>query len=305
MSDTQATTNAADPAGGAAAADARPSDEEILRYERQIKAGEMEMPLVGDMVGFQRLHEASAQPEAADQGLAGVAPAQPKLTGEYENGLPVYMDKIDHLKKTCLGMRSVRKDGNCFYRAFGFRLAELVWENRGLPWHRAVLERATATKALMTTMGYDMSILEDFWEKFEEVLKFDKEDRSELATSFRTEYISDTVVCYLRLITAALLKRDRDLYEAFVLDSYPTLESFIGECVEPMNVESDQIHIVAMSNIFGIDIRIANLDSTRAEKGINFHEISPMEPMQVDQSPIITLLYRPGHYDVLYPRPIV
>ncbi|KAJ1332709.1 hypothetical protein BSLG_008338 [Batrachochytrium salamandrivorans] len=245
----------------------RPTDEEILRFERQIKAETMQVPLVGDMVDFQALQE--------------------------------------HLKKTCLGMRNVRKDGNCFYRAFGFRLAELVFEQRGLPWHQAILQRARDTKALMSAMGYDMSILEDFWEKFQEVLLITEMDSGGVLKAFQTDYISDTVVCYLRLVTAALLKRDRDIYEAFVLGEYLSLDSFIGECVEPMNVESDQIHIVTMANIFGVDIRIGNLDTTTSTQGINFHEISPMEPMQIDESPMISLLYRPGHYDVLYPRPLV
>ncbi|KAJ8324386.1 hypothetical protein QVD99_002418 [Batrachochytrium dendrobatidis] len=259
----------------------RPTDEEILSFERQIKAETLLAPLVGDMVDFTALQQ------------------------EYASGLNVYVDKIKHLKSTCLGMRNVRKDGNCFYRAFGFRLAELVFEHRDLPWNRAILQRAKETKALMTTMGYDMSILEDFWERFQDVLLIKDEDADGVIGAFQTDHISDTVVCYLRLITAALLKRDRDIYEAFVLGDYSSLECFISDCVEPMNVESDQIHIVAMANIFQVDIRIANLDTSVATEGINFHEISPMEPMQVDQPPTITLLYRPGHYDVLYPKPIV
>ena len=71
-----------------------------------------------------------------------------------------------------------------------------------------------------------------------------------------------------------------------------------------MGVESDQIHIVAMANVFGVDIKIANLDlSDDSKVGINFHEIIPMEPILLENTPVITLLYRPGHYDILYPKP--
>ena len=67
-----------------------------------------------------------------------------------------------------------------------------------------------------------------------------------------------------------------------------------------MGIESDQIHIVAMSNALGLKIKIANLDP--APTDLNFHEISPMEPLQVEKQPEIHLLYRPGHYDVLYSK---
>jgi ubiquitin thioesterase protein OTUB1 len=89
------------------------------------------------------------------------------------------------------------------------------------------------------------------------------------------------------------------LYEAFVLDSHPSLDDFISKNVEPLDQESDQIHIVAMSNAFGITIKIGNLDSTPCKDGINFHSISPMFN-QVEGCPPLTLLYRPGHYDILY-----
>jgi ubiquitin thioesterase protein OTUB1 len=67
-----------------------------------------------------------------------------------------------------------------------------------------------------------------------------------------------------------------------------------------VNVESDEIHIVTMANAFGVTVKIANLDPAPAPKGINYHEISPMDPLNIANMPIVTLLYRPGHYDVLY-----
>lgn len=59
-----------------------------------------------------------------------------------------------------------------------------------------------------------------------------------------------------------------------------------------------------MANVFGLEIKVANLDTTESSTGINYHEISAMEPIQVDNAPTISLLYRPGHYDILYPKPL-
>ena len=60
-----------------------------------------------------------------------------------------------------------------------------------------------------------------------------KTDSKALQDKFNQTYDAETVVCYLRLITAAILKRDRDIYEAFVLDSYPTIDLFVSHQVEP------------------------------------------------------------------------
>ena len=69
-----------------------------------------------------------------------------------------------------------------------------------------------------------------------------------------------------------------------------------------MRIEADNIHIVAISNALGVNIKVANLDTSETEGGvINYHEFTPMDPVEdVANPPEIVLLYRPGHYDVLY-----
>lgn len=71
--------------------------------------------------------------------------------------------------------------------------------------------------------------------------------------------------------------------------------------IPKVGIEADQPHIVAIANALGVTIKIANLDPTVTD-GVNYHELSPMEPLAVDDSPEVVLLYRPGHYDILYPR---
>lgn len=67
-----------------------------------------------------------------------------------------------------------------------------------------------------------------------------------------------------------------------------------------MYQEADNVHIVAISNAFGIDINVANLDGSAGN--LNYHEFSPMIPPanESEKPPPVTLLYRPGHYDILY-----
>jgi ubiquitin thioesterase protein OTUB1 len=106
-------------------------------------------------------------------------------------------------------------------------------KNHGSDWHSQVLEKALGTQEILKQTGYDMELLIDFYDVFEQALKLGKDDNAELLNMFNTEYISDTIVCYLRLVTAAVLKRDSFMYEAFILDSFPSIQQFIATQVEP------------------------------------------------------------------------
>ncbi|KAJ3210056.1 OTU domain, ubiquitin aldehyde binding [Dinochytrium kinnereticum] len=271
----------------------RPTDQEILDYERKLKQ-EMtgSQPLVGD--------------------LTDLTP----LRLEYAEGAAIFQKKIEALSQTHPHMRSIKKDGNCFYRAFCFAFCESYVRrlcSGGDGWCRVALKQVEGTRELLKEAGYDPIVSEDFYEPFRDALNVAEpaeaggaglgceEAVAKLIEIFRTEYTSDTIVCYMRLVTAALLKTNRDLYEAFILDSYPSLDAFIASQVEPMNIESDQIHIVAMANALKVSIKVADLDTSDSE--LNYHELTPMDPMQavpVKDQPVITLLYRPGHYDIVY-----
>lgn len=64
--------------------------------------------------------------------------------------------------------------------------------------------------------------------------------------------------------------------------------------VEPMYKESDHIHIIALSAALKVGVRVRYMDrgSTPEVIAHDFPE---------GCSPAIDLLYRPGHYDILYP----
>ena len=60
-----------------------------------------------------------------------------------------------------------------------------------------------------------------------------------------------------------------------------------------MGKESDHIHIIALSSALGVPIRVEYMD-----RGSN-HSIIAHDFPEGSQ-PKIFLLYKPGHYDVLY-----
>lgn len=58
--------------------------------------------------------------------------------------------------------------------------------------------------------------------------------------------------------------------------------------------ESDHIHIIAMSTALGTGVRVKYMDRG-AEKEVIAHDFPE------NATPSVHLLYRPGHYDILYP----
>ena len=57
--------------------------------------------------------------------------------------------------------------------------------------------------------------------------------------------------------------------------------------------ESDHMHITALTEAVGVPVRVEYMD--RGEGGVVNHHDFPE-----GSQPVIHLLYRPGHYDLLY-----
>lgn len=62
--------------------------------------------------------------------------------------------------------------------------------------------------------------------------------------------------------------------------------------VEPMGKESDHIHIIALNAYTQVPVRVEYMDSSNST--LNHHDFPE------GSHPYIHLLYKPGHYDILY-----
>ena len=65
--------------------------------------------------------------------------------------------------------------------------------------------------------------------------------------------------------------------------------------------ESDNIHITGLSKATGVPIRVIYMDHSE-HSSLTIHDFTANddEPSNKDFHPMITMLYRPGHYDLLY-----
>lgn len=116
---------------------------------------------------------------------------------------------------------------------------------------------------------------------------------NKLAEAFNEPSISDYIVVYLRLVTSGHLQKNADFFSNFI-EGGRTIKEFCSHDVEPMYKESDHIHIIALTAELKVDVRVTYLD--RCEGGVVITHDFPED----QKSPRLRLLYRPGHYDILY-----
>lgn len=125
--------------------------------------------------------------------------------------------------------RRVKKDGNCFYRAFGFSIAEQILKK---PSHSSAKQFSSLliqSKQFLVESGYDLMAIEDFYDLTIELMTSCK-SMQELESMFQEGYQSDAMVCYLRLVCAAVLKQNSSFYSMFLeMD----VDRFIATQVEP------------------------------------------------------------------------
>ena len=67
-----------------------------------------------------------------------------------------------------------------------------------------------------------------------------------------------------------------------------------------MSRESDNIHIIALTKAAAVPLRVIYMDHSE-QSTLTIHDFSATdEETNASFEPMITMLYRPGHYDLLY-----
>ncbi|ETO79635.1 hypothetical protein F444_05706 [Phytophthora nicotianae P1976] len=130
---------------------------------------------------------------------------------------------------------------------------------------------------------------------------------AELVQDFQTEGgESEYLVWYMRLLTAGYMKKNAETFQPFIDGLYPgqTVAQFCAAEVEPMGKECDQPQIAALTEALQVGVKIEYLDGSAGPgEDLQSYVCSPTVEATTQQEPVsITLLYRPGHYDILYPR---
>uniref|UniRef100_A0A0D6RAV3 Ubiquitin thioesterase n=1 Tax=Araucaria cunninghamii TaxID=56994 RepID=A0A0D6RAV3_ARACU len=271
-----------------------PTDDEIMKQQNDIQAEQAgKVPFLGDK-----------EPLSV-------------LAAEYEAGSPILRAKIEILGEKYGEIRRTRGDGNCFFRSFMFSYLEHILDTKDEAEVAHVMKNIEQCKKTLLDLGYQEFTFEDFFqifvEQLESVLPGSGSTTSidSLLEKSRDPSTSDYIVMFLRFVTSGEIRRRAEFFEPFIVGgNCPSVDQFCKTSVEPMGEESDHIHIAALSDALGVPVRVMYLDRSSCDAGkteINHHDFIPSSCLLKDKGvetvePYVVLLYRPGHYDILYPK---
>lgn len=233
-----------------------------------------------------------------------------------------FVDGINnYLSKNFAGMRRVRGDGNCFYRAFLFAYLEKIVvgmnSNSDLIVTKSYVELQRFkgvidnSKSDLISLGYDELSFETFYDMFIELLDLvaSYDTVEQLFEEFQEESGStEYYVWYMRLMTSCSLKKNADMYAAF-LDGNGCVDmnDYCAKHVEPMKTECEHLQISALTDYLEVQVHIHYLDGKPCGEGekLVVHKFQEKQ-LTGDEAEAtmylrlcVHLLYRPGHYDVL------
>ena len=150
-------------------------------------------------------------------------------------------------------------------------------------------------------LGYERFTMEMFWEELVDLLQ---DLASTTPLSFSDLHMklneenatSDYCTWFLRVLTAAHLKSDPDRFVHFLEGNYMDIPTFCSREVEPMGKECGMVQVLALAESLAVKVNIEYMDGRELGGGkLTKHEFGPETSRTV-----LTLLYRPGHYDILY-----
>ena len=206
--------------------------------------------------------------------------------------------KLVNLSRRYQLFRKIRPDGNCFYRALIVGAIEASIELDVLDRFRDSL-RDVAERC--KSVGYDSFAIDEFFELVDEqigTLMAEPSSDSRLSTLeriFNDSSVDGYAVAFARCACGAALKEWKDEYGAFLPEPYSSIDAFCRGEVDPMNKDADQLQVVATARILGVRLSIAYVDESDSEEANILEFGDPSSPLRV------CMIYRPGHYDLLYP----
>ena len=301
----------------------------------------------------QRMIEEIAEQIKQQQTLTSVPLPISTLRQQYVDN-PNFIVGIELVEKSYSHLRTIRGDGNCYYRAFLYSLLETLIQKQQ---HQQQQQLPTSDKSTTCSsidsegqrllqyvthesfeqilqQNYDETAVEIFHDEMIELFQNVIEKRiygatngdhrhesttttaatSTTATTFhdllnQENAVSDYCTWYLRLVTATYMKQDPDRFLPFVLSASQNddavivdIHQFCSKYIEPMGQECEHVQVLALAEAFQIHVTVVYLDGRHVSlnsdnRNLQHHDFGP------DTSPIrLTLLYRPGHYDILYKK---
>lgn len=175
----------------------------------------------------------------------------------------------------------------------------------------------TSLNNLLTNVGgFSSWVFEDMVDETTSLLKdlADALQTSQQAASdilierFNAPEISNAIVYHFRLLASSWLKANQTTYQDFIQDE-GGVEGYVKNWLEPVDREIDHLGMTLLIDVLlkpvNFAVEIVYLDRSEGTQ-VNTHIIQAEDANGVPANPgapMIHLLYRPSHYDILYKDP--
>jgi ubiquitin thioesterase protein OTUB1 len=216
-----------------------------------------------------------------------------------------FLTGIEYLTTSYSAHRSIRGDGNCYYRALLFSYLEslLALYSSNKEAAQVELDRLVSlidqSVTFLESAGYAPVLFDTFTAMFTDLLKELFEITQESLIEKFNDSESDYYVWYCRLLTAGSLRTDAERFLHFLPDMVD-MKEYTAREVEPMGKDVDHVNVVALCEHLQIRVHIEYLNGRPFDSKIGLNPVS-CGPDEDPRRPYVTLLYRPGHYEILYP----
>ncbi|KAI0299058.1 cysteine proteinase [Multifurca ochricompacta] len=251
--------------------------------------------------------------------MAELAPLS-VLRAEYEgnSNSDSFIKQIDYLvAQGYEGIRRSRGDGDCFYRSLIYAYIERIFSTQDR--HLAVATSISTLEALLPTLreaSFEDPVIDECYEVPRDLIRGIVEPEpvsntgqtlttAQLLEVFQDESMSNYLVVFMRMITSAHIRQNPTEYEDFLI--HPEVggkmgvQEFCEAVVEVMGKEADHVQVTAISRAIKVNVKIAYLDGRNKDGRVEF--VTFNHAIDEEEAPL-TLIYRPGHYDILDKRSI-
>lgn len=234
---------------------------------------------------------------------------------------------VEFLCTKYTSLRKVRGDGNCYYRAFLYALCEKLLSNNTSAEYYRIKRTVNESLHWVCQFGYEEYTIDMFHEELVDLFTFIEKAspsdydimQQQLHTRLNEQNAtSDYCTWFMRVMTAAQMKSNPNRYLPYVMsEDYNDITMFCSREVEPMGKECGMVQVSALAECLGVRVIIEYMDGRmgpgtsslvhhvfggEVDEDVCGNEMNGNARIKngTEERTSITLLYRPGHYDILY-----
>ncbi|ORY19742.1 peptidase C65 Otubain-domain-containing protein [Clohesyomyces aquaticus] len=269
-------------------------------------SGPAYMPSDEELANLQKLSN-EYQPEVTGP-LVGERQSSSAITTEYANADPVYRVKTAALPSKYAYFRTCRGDGHCGWRAIAFTYYEALLRVGDVGLFQQEQARLKSMHNLLNAANFPEHVYIDFVDEAFELLDklqnsvrlMDGTGADTLLQAFNDMSVAMAIITYFKLLASAWIQAYPDEFVPY-MEYNQDIKTYCSLNIEAAQCEIDHIGIAALAEAIikpaGFALEVLYLDRSPGEE-INTYRY---DPSGHDGNPqTLRLLYRPGHYDILY-----